>query len=109
MDVDPLDPRREIVPCGVEHDALEQRAEWHGNCIGTLDGRREPRRRRGGVAVDRGLCTQPTATDQPLPSVEPAFDFAPLLEPLDASVDPAFDSAAFDGFPIVITSLLAGV
>ena len=36
---------------------------------------------------------------QPLPSVEPAFDLAVLLDESDASVRPALLSAAFEGFP----------
>ncbi|NII67843.1 hypothetical protein FHR89_002947 [Cellulomonas uda] len=36
------------------------------------------------------------------------MDFAPLLEPFDASVDPAFDIAAFDGFPMIITPFRLG-
>ena len=36
---------------------------------------------------------------QPLPSVEPAFDLAGLLDESDASVRPALLSAAFEGFP----------
>lgn len=35
---------------------------------------------------------------QPLPSVEPAFDLAGLLDELDASVRPALLSAAFEGW-----------
>lgn len=54
--------------------------------------------------MGRSIGMWPTTTGHPLPSVEPAFDFAPWLEPLDASVPPAFDSAAFEGFPMVITS-----
>ena len=34
---------------------------------------------------------------QPLPSVEPAFDLAGLLDESDASVFPALLSAAFEG------------
>ncbi len=34
---------------------------------------------------------------QPLPSVEPAFDLAGLLDELDASVRPALLSDAFEG------------
>jgi hypothetical protein len=34
---------------------------------------------------------------QPLPSVEPAFDLAGLLDELDASVRPALLSEAFEG------------
>jgi hypothetical protein len=34
-----------------------------------------------------------------LPSVEPAFDLDVFDEELDASVLPAFDSDAFEGFP----------
>jgi hypothetical protein len=34
-----------------------------------------------------------------LPSVEPAFDLAVLLDESDASVRPALLSAAFEGFP----------
>lgn len=34
---------------------------------------------------------------QPLPSVEPAFDLAGLLDALDASVRPALLSEAFEG------------
>ena len=36
---------------------------------------------------------------QPLPSVEPALDLADLLDESLPSVFPAFESAAFDGFP----------
>ena len=36
---------------------------------------------------------------QPLPSVEPAFDFAGLLDELDASVFPALLSDDFEGLP----------
>jgi hypothetical protein len=36
---------------------------------------------------------------QPLPRVEPALDFAGLLDELDASVRPALLSDAFEGFP----------
>ena len=36
---------------------------------------------------------------QPLPSVEPAFDLADLLDESLPSALPAFESAAFDGFP----------
>ena len=41
---------------------------------------------------------------QPLPSVDPAFDFAALLELSVARVLPAFESAFFDGFAMLITS-----
>ena len=34
-----------------------------------------------------------------MPSVEPAFDLAGLLDEFDASVFPALLSAAFEGFP----------
>ena len=43
---------------------------------------------------------------QPLPSVEPALLLADLLEESDANLLAAFDSAALDGLPIAITSLL---
>jgi hypothetical protein len=33
-----------------------------------------------------------------LPSVEPAFDLAGFEDELDASVFPAFESTAFEGF-----------
>ncbi|KJL24867.1 hypothetical protein RL72_01590 [Microbacterium azadirachtae] len=36
-------------------------------------------------------------TSQPLPSVDPAFDLAGLLDELDARVRPALLSAAFEG------------
>lgn len=49
----------------------------------------------GGLGVGRAhLGTQPFAR------VEPALDLAGLLDPLDASVLPAFESAAFDGLAI---------
>lgn len=41
----------------------------------------------------------------PLPSVDPAFDFADLLDESDASFWPALDNAFFDGFAMMITSL----
>lgn len=37
---------------------------------------------------------------QPLPRVEPAFDLAGLLVEFDASVFPAFDSAALEGLGV---------
>lgn len=42
--------------------------------------------------------------DQPLPSVDPALDFAPLDELSLARVFPALDSADLDGLAILITS-----
>lgn len=44
----------------------------------------------------------PPPKDQPFPSVEPAFDFAVLDDPSDASVRPAFDRACFDGFAVLL-------
>lgn len=43
---------------------------------------------------------------QPLPRVDPALLLADLLDKSEASVLPAFDSAALDGLPNVITSFL---
>lgn len=43
---------------------------------------------------------------QPLPSVEPALLLADLLDESEANSLPAFDSVAFDGLPIAITSFL---
>jgi hypothetical protein len=37
-----------------------------------------------------------------LPSVEPALDLADELEEFDASVEPAFESAAFEGFATMV-------
>lgn len=42
---------------------------------------------------------------QPFPSVEPALLLAGLLDELEAKVRPAFESAAFDGLPMLLTSL----
>lgn len=42
----------------------------------------------------------------PLPRVDPALLLADLLDESEASVLPAFDSAALDGLPNVITSFL---
>ena len=44
-------------------------------------------------------CMTTRTPVQPLPSVEPAFDLADLLDESLPSVFPAFESAAFDGFP----------
>ncbi len=41
---------------------------------------------------------------QPLPSVEPALLFADLLDESEDRVRPAFDSAAFDGLLMLLTS-----
>jgi hypothetical protein len=38
-------------------------------------------------------------SSQPLPSVDPAFDLAALLDESDASVRPALLSWPFEGFP----------
>lgn len=43
---------------------------------------------------------------QPLPRVDPALLLADLLDESEASALPAFDNAALDGLPIVITSFL---
>lgn len=43
---------------------------------------------------------------QPLPRVDPALLFADLLEESEASVLPAFDNAALDGLPMVVTPFL---
>ena len=43
---------------------------------------------------------------QPLPRVDPALLLADLLDESEASVLPAFDNAALDGLPIMITSFL---
>lgn len=51
-------------------------------------------------------CGGIVTTVQPLPSVEPALLLADLLEESEANVLPALDSAALDGLPIAITSLL---
>lgn len=48
-------------------------------------------RRAGGYAG-------PSMLDQPLPRVEPAFDFAGLLDELAARVLPARLSCVFEGF-----------
>lgn len=50
------------------------------------------------------LVERRDVTGQPFPRVDPALLFADLLDPSDASVRPAFESAAFDGFPIPTTS-----
>ena len=49
-------------------------------------------------------CSAVKVCSQPLPSVEPAWDLALLLDELDASFLPAADNAALDGFAMVITS-----
>ena len=53
--------------------------------------------RRVAGRVDNDVIDPPAS--QPLPSVDPAFDLAALLDELDASVRPALLSAAFEGFP----------
>lgn len=63
------------------------------------------------VPARRPSTARPTAGVQPLPRVEPAFDFADLLEPSLASVLPAFESADFDGlddFPLLTWNHLLG-
>jgi hypothetical protein len=52
-----------------------------------------------GLSQQRGPTATPsTPSDaQPLPSVEPAFDLAGLLDELDASVRPALLSEALEG------------
>lgn len=52
--------------------------------------------RHHGGEGPRGISATPLIA-QPLPSVDPAFDLAGLLDELDASVLPALLSAAFDG------------
>lgn len=57
------------------------------------DAMREGLTRRAGNHAADPPCAQP------LPSVEPALDFADLLDELDASVRPALLSDALEGFP----------
>jgi hypothetical protein len=57
-----------------------------------------PRTSRSGAGHRRVLDRQP------LPRVDPALLLADLLDESEASVLPAFDNAALDGLPIVITS-----
>lgn len=59
-----------------------------------------PRTRRSAAGHHR------VVDPQPLPRVDPALLLADLLDESEASVLPAFDNAAFDGLPIVITSFL---
>ena len=61
-------------------------------------------RRPAGEGDLRGRSSHPLETSQPLPRVEAALDFAGLLVPLLASLLPALESAALEGFAIYLTS-----
>ena len=87
---------------------------WNGkaaaaNCLAPTFSRRSRLSIYTGMRGDT-RCVPPLAA-QPLPRVDPAFDFAVLLEPSFARTRPAFDSAAFVGLlvlpeplPIAFTS-----
>lgn len=61
-------------------------------------------RRSAGEGDLRGRSSHPLEASQPLPRVEAALDFAGLLVPLLASLLPALESAALEGFAIYLTS-----
>lgn len=66
--------------------------------MGRSTGAQVPRGEGASNAARGAALPPPRPAFQPLPSVDPASDLAVLLDPSLASVLPALDSAAFDGF-----------